>query len=128
MYPTEAVAPRQPGTHPPNAAPGSPVMVEQHGVADQADDDALADQPQAEVPLNTAQQPAPPAAFQPAANGAVVVPAGRGFEGLIRIEEERDEPKFMLMGVPQHKKLPGETFDEKFSPGQFIQKFKQRCD
>lgn len=104
------MAPQQPGTQPPHA-----------------DDDALADQPQAEVPLNTAQQAAPLAAFQPAANGAVVVPAGRGFEGLIRIEEERDEPQFMLMGVPQHKKLPGETFDEKFRQGSLFRS-SSRCD
>lgn len=42
---------------------------------------------------------------QPAAGGGVE-PPGPDLEGLILIEEERGEPSFLVMGVPQHKPLP----------------------
>lgn len=113
-FPSEAAAPQQPMHPAQDAHPDPPPMVAVPGIepADyHADDADPADEPPAPAHFNVVHQQPPPAAFQAAADGAVVYPAGRGLEGLIRIVEERGEPKFLLMGVPQHKPLPGERFD-----------------
>lgn len=76
---------------------------QQHEPAHPAAIDA-AIQPQA----HGSQPPAQPAADQ----RREVVAGGPNLEGLIRIVEERGEPAFLLMGVPQYKPLPGESCQE----------------